>query len=113
MWSHEHTSGQDFVGDGVELDFRMILQALDMIFCSCQMSFISSLNSGTPKVSVAVERESKRESTSSCHCLLPSGVPATVLAISSLVKAFLTAAGDGFDSPALMSSPLLALMRRL
>ena len=72
------------------------------------ISFISSLNRGTPKVSVACDSERPSASlfllplwSSSYQCR----------ANSFLVIAFLTAESDYLEIPAAVNSPRLALMR--
>ena len=80
--------------------------------CSSQMDLISSFSKGTPRVSVAIEKERSRASIASVVCLIPLVLLLQCLAISSFVMAFCTDDGGGFGIPAATISPLLADMRR-
>ena len=83
-------------------------------FCSSlQMVVISSLNKGTPRVSVACERARSKASISSVVFWVPHVLCLQCLLSSSFEMACLTALSDGFDSPANVISLRLALMRRL
>ena len=76
------------------------------------MSFMSSLKTGTPRRSVAVDKLSKSFSMRSVVLSVPRVLLRQCLANSSFVMAFFAALSDGLTMPALTSSLFLSVIKR-